>query len=444
MKYKGFILATLLCFSLLSACSSKENPGEHVNDSEIPNQVANPGEIEQPKDPFSLLIYAAGVSADEFDRRFRGSLEKKFPHITFQYNAGGADNAITDLVAAGQIPDIMRVLNSQLHTQYLDLGLGYSLDDLVKKHNYNTKRFEPIFIDSLIDAGKTSELYGLPVPPYFVRVLYYNKELFDKFGVEPPVDGMTWDEAYALADQMSRKDGDVLYRGFSLSISTVPAYNEFSLPVLDLEKDELAGSDIWKRILDTYVRFYRLPNNPIAGSLSTESNVFKDGNIAMSVNVFSPYVEFGDVDWDMVSIPLIEGAPQQSGFFTPGNWMITQQSKHKDDAFQVIMEMLSDELQLADSRNGITTTLADAQIKNELGKDHPVISQKNLNAVHYHQLAPLPPERGPGMITVPIPTQRSLMNEAIYKAAQGIVDVNTALREVDEQLRQELEKERSK
>lgn len=447
----------LMFLVIVSACSTKnevspasnnpitsqEQPSHVGNNEPVPATPATSATTPPPPEPFELKIYASGVASTEFDARFRTTLESKFPHITFNYLPYDAGNSIEELVARGEIPDIMRVLNSRLQTTYLNLGLGYDISELIKKYNYDITRFEPIFISSLIETGKTGELYGLPVPPYFVRVLYYNKELFERFGVEPPQDGMNWDDIYGLASRMSRTDGGVAYRGFSMNIGTLASYNEFSAPILDPVQDGLHGFDTWRTILDNYVRFYRLPDNPISDSASLESTIFQNGHVAMSVNVFSPYVQFGEVDWDMAAIPLIEGAPRQAGFFTPGNWMITQQSKYKDEAFQVIMEMLSDEIQLQDSKNGITTTLVNQDIKNQLGQGHEVYKTKNLGAVNYHTLGPLPPGRDPGVVPVDASIASALMNETFLKAARGELDSNSALRELDEKLKQEVEKARS-
>lgn len=37
--------------------------------------------------------------------------------------------------------------------------------------------------------------------------LYYNKDLFDKFGVSYPKDGMTWDEVLELNRQLDKNGG---------------------------------------------------------------------------------------------------------------------------------------------------------------------------------------------------------------------------------------------
>lgn len=71
------------------------------------------------------------------------------------------------------------------------------MKDLIKRHNIDLSRFEPSIISAL-EKMSGGGLYGLPL--YNDRMaLYYNKDIFDKFGVPYPKDGMTWDEVIELS-----------------------------------------------------------------------------------------------------------------------------------------------------------------------------------------------------------------------------------------------------
>jgi multiple sugar transport system substrate-binding protein len=403
------------------------------------------GRGDKPPEPFTMTIYAAGVKPEEFDSRFRGTLEKKFPHIKFDYQTSDKGNSIAEKVARGEIPDIIRTDTPSMKASYLDLQLGYDMRELVTKHKYDLNRFVPSFIQDNIDTGQTGALYGLPVPPYFPSVLYYNKDLFDKFGVAYPRDGMSWDQIYELAGKMSRTDGGKVFRGFSSSLIALLRDNPYSLPILDPDKDGLADQTKWKSIFDNFKRFHDIPNNAVESTFALENALFTKGQSAMYLGQHSIYFVIPpEVNWDIVSVPTLAGAPKLMGQRTPAYWSITQQSKHKDDAFRVVMEMLSDEVQMQDSRNGIPTTLVNKEIRDALGKSHPIYSTKNMKALTTYDPTAPTPKRSAGKASVPGSTQETIIWQSFVKAAQNQLDVNSALREADERLKQEIEKEKNK
>lgn len=443
MTRKSLFTASAICFGLVvTACGGNETSGS-TDKAEV--KPAEQKQVEQKKEPITLTIFTEGVKPEEFDARFRGRLEKKFPHITFQYQMSGTGATINDLVAQKKVPDIMRIDVPGMKTKYLDLGLSYGLDPLVATNKYDLKRFDPVFIQEMVNAGRTGELYGLPVPPYFPLVLYYNKNLFDQFGVPYPNDGMSWDDIYELAKKLTRNEGGQQYRGFSASITAMLRDNPYSLPILDPSSDQLADPEKWRALFQNFKRFYDIPNNTMEKNATEEINVFSKGKVAMMGNQHNIYLTIPpEINWDIVSYPTLEGAPKLMGQRGPAYWAITRQSGHKEEAFQVIAEMLADEVQLADSKNGIPTTLVNPDIKKALGQSHSLYSQKNMKAVHTFPPTAPTPKRKPELTDVLGRTQEAIIFEAFQKLVNNEADINTALRIADERLKQEVALEKSK
>ncbi|MDF2713096.1 MAG: extracellular solute-binding protein family 1 [Paenibacillus sp.] len=431
--------AALLCVAIavVPACGKS---GEADSTAEGTDKAA-------PKEPYTMVIHGGGFKPEEFDSRFRALLQAKFPHITFEYIQGGKGATIQDLAAVGALPDIIRNDPPVMRANYFNMKLDYDLRELIQKNNYDLSRFNQSFINEILDiGGKTGAIYGLPVPPYLPTVVYYNKDLFDKFGVAYPKDGMSWDEMYELAKKMSRIDGGQPYRGFSSSMPTVTRDNVFNLPIVDPKKDGLGNMDIWTKLFNNLKRFYDIPNNLIEANGQLEQNAFMKGNVALHNHQLN--VNFlnipANMNWDIVSVPYMEGAPKLMPIRGPSYWSITQQSKHKDEAFQVITAMLSDETQMNDSRNGMPTTLNNKAVQDALGKDHPDLKTRNMNAVNFYPPAPIPPRRETGLTDISESSQALIMSEQMQKVARNQADVNTSLREADERIRKMIEEERSK
>ncbi|MDF2724641.1 MAG: extracellular solute-binding protein family 1, partial [Paenibacillus sp.] len=419
---------------LLAACGSSGSNGSSgssgtASGGETKTDTAAKPAAEQKKDPYTMLIFAAGVSKEEFDKRFRGTLEKKFPHITFNYQTSGTGNNITDLVTRGEIPDLIRTDIPTLRTGYLDLNLGVDLTPYVSKTKYDLNRFNQVFIQEMKDYTRDGKLYGLPVPPFFPNVLYYNKEIFDKFGVAYPKDGMTWDEAYDLSKKVTRNDGGKAIHGFSANLTGMLRDNPFSQAILDPEKDGLTDTDKWSKVFSNLKRFYDVPGNEYPKTAADDMNLFGKGEAALSANLHSVYLVIPpEINWDIVSLPTMDGAPKRVSQRGPAYWSITQTSKHKDDAFDVIMAMLTDEIQLEDSKQGIPTTLNNKDIQNVLGSGHAIYKSKNMKAVSFYPPTDPTAKRKPGLVDVPLSSQQAAVSAAFLDYVTGKADINTSLR----------------
>ncbi|RKN71899.1 ABC transporter substrate-binding protein [Paenibacillus ginsengarvi] len=441
-KVISFCLPLSMVLALMTACGTGNNTG---NDSGNGKTAEEKPKAEAKKDPYSMLIFAAGVSKEEFDKRFRGVLEKKFPHITFNYQTSGTGNNITDLVTRGEIPDLIRTDIPTLRTGYLDLNLGVDLTPYVTKYKYDLNRFNPVFIQEIKDYTRDGKLFGLPVPPFFPNVLYYNKDLFDKFGVPYPKDGMTWDEAYDLSKKMTRTDGGKQIRGFSANLTGMLRDNPFSQAILDPEKDGLTDQDKWTKVFSNLKRFYDVQGNEYPKTAADDMNMFGKGEAALSANLHSVYLVIPpEINWDIVSLPTMEGAPKRVSQRGPAYWSISETSKHKDEAFEVIMEMLKDEIQMEDSKQGIPTTLNNKDIQNALGSEHAIYKTKNMKAVSFYPPTDPTPKRKPGLVDVPLASQQSAVSTAFVDYVSGKTDLNTALRQLDEKLKQLVEEEKAK
>jgi multiple sugar transport system substrate-binding protein len=433
---KTGLAAGLAILLLTTACSSGKQGAEDGGKT---------AEAVKPKEPYTLRILANGVKTEEFDDRFREMLKQKFPHVTVEYSPGGKGATINDMIATGNIPDIIRTDVPTLVSGYLDLGLGYDLSKLVQQNKYDLKRFNSVFVDEIVDVSRNGSLYGLPVPPYFPQALYYNKDLFDKFGVAYPKNGMTWDELYELAKKVTRVDGGVVYRGFSSHPTNLLRDNPFSLPILDPSEDKLSNPERWMTLFNNLKRFYEIPNNKIESTATLDSQVFAKGTVALMTNQHSIYLVLPpELNWDLVSYPIMQDAPKLMPQRGPAYWSISNTSKHKEEAFEMIMAMLSDAVQMEDSKKGITTTLASTEIQKALGKGHPVYSKKNMDAINVYPPIPYTQKRKAGLTDIPGVTQQNLLSSAFVDVALGKTDVNTALRDLDEKLKAEIAKEKAK
>ncbi|MFF4346493.1 ABC transporter substrate-binding protein [Streptomyces sp. NPDC001530] len=98
------------------------------------------------------------------------------------YPADTVDAKVAELVKQGKAPDIVQ---TDSYAEYAAKGMLYSADELL------SIPVQAGFVQSLAEAGEVRNAqYGLPFTAS-TRLLYYNKDLFQQAGLEPPT---TWQE----------------------------------------------------------------------------------------------------------------------------------------------------------------------------------------------------------------------------------------------------------
>lgn len=156
-------------------------------------------------------------------------------------------------------PDIL-LLSSEQYEQFGIDGLLVDLEPLIKKDQYDIDDINPSVIEFLKGKGN-GKLYGLS-PRFYANALYYNKDLFQKHGVEPPHDNMTWEEILNLAQQfpVDPSSNDKIYGfGTPLADTTVGianriAYTQGLITVNTKTMKVNLTTDSWKAIWDLALR----------------------------------------------------------------------------------------------------------------------------------------------------------------------------------------------
>lgn len=389
--------------------------------------------------PVTLTAGIEGLTVDtQFKELLLNHLQRKHPHITLEIYDGGAGTSLNELIIAGQTPDLIFTFNGNV-LSYRDKNLLYDITPLMKEQNINLDRFQPNIVRDMNIASTKHEVFGLPYSLAF-HALYYNKDLFDKFGISYPPDGMNWDETLMLAGKMTRKDGDVQYRGLDGHLIWIS--QPLSAAAVDpITERASVNTDAWRRVFELMKAIYSIPGNqPTTGS----TNAFlKDKNLAMLLhlnllsNLEKPTLEEG-FNWDMAQYPSYPERPNTYGNSSVQMLLLTQTSKHKEQAMQVIHIASSEELQMENSRQGRVTPLQDSKIQQAFGTGIEYLKGKNLQSVYKSK-----------PVQYPVSSQYRTKAESIVQAKfrafnNNELDVNTALRQAEEEINAMIETERQK
>jgi multiple sugar transport system substrate-binding protein len=386
------------------------------------------------RDPVTIRV---GVSQtwlmdEELNRYLVEPVKQKYPWITVERETGD----LTNLVAAGQAPDLVAQTNIGGMATFRELGLLTPMTEYIQKYKLDLNKFEVEALDALKAATGTNEIAGIPYTRHF-SALYYNKDIFDKFGVAYPTDGLTWDQVYELAKRLTRVDNGVQYRGLELAPIERPA-SQLSLPYVDpVTKKSLINTDQWKKVLELGAKIHLIPGNEQITIHSAADSLFTGKLLAMhaTINILfeAKFETVPDLNWDMVSYPVWPEAPGLGMRIDEHAMMLTSTSKHKEDAFLVAATFASEEVQMSLSRHGRFSILNDQKIRDAFGLDVPFLKGKNVQAIY---------KTKPAKSFVPTEydsLSMSAMNTALDEVVKGLKDINTALRDAEQKINKQIE-----
>ncbi|WP_282935963.1 extracellular solute-binding protein [Paenibacillus sp. RC67] len=418
----------------ITACSGGDKPSVGVKDS------AAPAAFKMGTEPIELFIVSAsGDSVESFNDRFQDLIAAKYPNVKLTYLPWKKEGpSIQEMITAGQQIDLY-FDSIGIFSTVQNYQLQMDMTDLIKKHNLDLGSLEPVTVEAAKIASGGKEMWGVPVFNNNL-VMYYNKDLFDKFGVSYPKEQMTWDELNELSKKLGRTDDSNVYVGYTTSANHALRMNQLSQPYL--KQDGLKSaitSDNWRKYYETaFLTPYKASgldaftskNNRMPNFLTQEAAMFMYLSSAMFINK-----EYETLNWDMVPIPTFKDMPGVGSQPYPTFFSVTSTSKHKDEATEIVKYLVSEEVQMKLSKKGIMPVLNNDAVKKAFGQDSKFKS-KNLKAVFTNKFA-----------SVPFKSKYDSLVEKTYNDAVGVAlnqDINTALRSAEEKANQILASEANK
>jgi multiple sugar transport system substrate-binding protein len=430
-KVKGLTSLLLASFLATTGCSSsapeESSKGKEAKSPEIAVSTA----------PVTLKLFvnAVRLSKVDFEKFFVEPLKKKHPNITIEmvFNSDGSIAPLEKLIVAGDIPDLI-MSDTDWHMPLKQLDLPMDLTDMVKKFNLDLSTLNPVAVQTVqnLQPGQ------LQAVPFFLTagVLFYNKDLFDKFGVPYPKDDMQWPEVMNVARTMTRMQDGVQYIGIDLRFPD-HVVSPYTQPFIDPKTNKaLVDIPLYRKVLDLFDQMYKMPGFVSGTKYAYGPDGFvKDKYQAMqpdwSNKIISDLLQ-AEADgiapnWDMVTNPTFEDKVGKGRHTIAAVLAITKGSKHKEQAMQVIQMMVSREQQMLMSKESMITILNDNEVKKAYGTSNPLLKNKNTAALFKNPPTPTPPAH------IADKEVQTVIRAMRKEMAIGKKDINTVLREGQEQ-----------
>lgn len=447
MQKTNLGLVSILVFLFIVIGCSNNNEKQEIkqsNEKIIETQDPPPVIVEnkpEPPQPVTLKLFFVTPPGNEYyENIFVQPIRNKFPHVTLEPIHGSDTVKLANLVAANDIPDIIADgLTNFIPIIALDVPLD--MDPLVKKYNFDLKKIEPTIISDVRSYSEKGELLFWPQKSY-LWALHYNKDIFDKFGVDYPKDGSTWEELIEISKNLSRTYEGVNYRGLSPGSNLNRLQTQMSLPFVDLKTQlSIVGNhEGWKKLFQTYKDIYSVPGNYPEGSTYNDGNTAFNNtkNLAMFPNLLSLPDPAKGFDMGITTFPFFKDHPWvgPSGFME--GLIISKTSKNPDIAFQVISHLSSDEVQIEAAKRGNIPVVTNVEAQRSLHADNPLA--KGIDFEKFFKVKPADSY----IKTKYDAGGRSAVIKYLREFIDGKLDLNTALRQADEENNINIETQKSK
>lgn len=427
------MLSLVMLFSVLAACSGGNSGGAEPSASpsaasETEGSAAPTG---KPEELEADLTWFGLASQEAFQDQYGQYLKQKFPKVNITYINQTEEQRLEQVIASGTQIDMYLTSAGELWEDYMPANLALDLSELIEKHGVDMSVIEPAYMDQVSVEGKP---YMLPISDNKF-VIYYNKDIFDRFGVKYPWDGMTWDDALELSKQLTRNEGGKQYIGLWMSPKHYIRVAQNSAGLVDPETNKATvNNDEWKFIFDNI--FYKFSRDPGFQRSANEDwlshgDFNKDFLIGMYVYT-SVWMHAADtslaMNWDIAAVPTFKELPGINTQTYATYAGITATSKNQDVAMEILKYLVSEEYQTIMSKRGMITPLTTQSVRDVAFADYSFADSKNIKALYYGK-----PAKG-RVITEfdELVIEEAFDKDIVREIAKGKLDVNTALRRAEE------------
>jgi multiple sugar transport system substrate-binding protein len=340
-KFYGMTFATILSLSALAGCSgNNNNEGSAATAAPESSNSAN-ASAEPKQDPVTLKWALWDWEATAYYQPLIDAYKAEHPNVTIEYVDLGSTDYMTMLstqLSGGADLDVLTIKDIP----------GYS--NLVKQNHLEPLKgfmgdnnIDPSLYGGTVEQIEVNdEVYALPFRSDF-WIVYYNKDLFDKAGVEYPSNDMTFDQYDALARKMTSGSGSQKVYGahYHTWRSAVQLFG-----ILDGKNTVVGGN--YDFLKPTYERILKEQEDGIVMDYATlktssthYSGVFYNNSVAM-MNMGSWFIatqiekvksgESQSTNWGIVKYPHPDGVEAGTTLGTITSLAVNQKSSHKEAA----------------------------------------------------------------------------------------------------------------
>lgn len=339
---------------------------------------------EKDKNKIYLSLYHwdnGGSTETDLVKEVCRQFEKKYPNIVVDVEIiSSYEQQFKTFMASKNIPDVFCVPDGNFGQWVqtgvmLDLEEYFSASTVIDKENIAPSALQRYrYNGSTMGSG---DLYCVPkdITPY---VMYYNKDLFDEYGVSYPSETeiLTPYEALEMWAQFGYNRGTVKKKANGeLKLTDEHVYGVAKLypesliwsngaDYLSEDRTEVLIDseefiEAYNFIVEAQMEYAVAPTSKLLTSTS-EKTLFLSGDAACYIegrSVTTDLREKADFDWDIAPIPAFETNQQCNGWSGSVGYGVYKNTEHPDEAYLLAEYFTSKEGQMIMAEAGFTVPL---------------------------------------------------------------------------------------
>lgn len=436
MKKKIALLLTgIMALTMLGACGAAEKESSEGNTESVQKEETKKADSEAQGDVSGEITVWTGSWNDGLMDDIMKDFYAQYPDVkvTFEYLPwDGMEDKYLSALQAGAGPDVLDMAIAWT-IPYASMGKLQKLDEYIEKYQVDMSEYYECALETLTIDGS---YYALPYRSE-TMCLFYNKDLFEKAGLDPEAPPATWEELRDYAIKLTA--GDVF--GFGLCGSnagntTAQIYSMmFSKGVSLLNEDMTEasfnteeGKEAFSFWSDLFLKDGAVTKSVLENDNTTNRNLFAEEKLGMFVSGsydIDPILEANpDINMGFALCPAFEGGAN-SALLGGWNLGMSDTCKNPDAAFALMSYLASPEISV-----DFSSTFSSCKSAAEDEKYSDENLKVFLEAINYG--VPLPGSPHMNQIT-----------DIIYNEAQAVLsggkDAGTALADAEKSVNDALQ-----
>lgn len=363
-KRFGFLfVALMLTFTLLLFGCSNDGGKESTNDNGEDAATSDKGEDADNNDSsgseeqVTIKVSLWDYSNLEYYKNMFASFEAEHPNIKIdpiESSSAEYDDLIQVKLSAKEELDVVFNKGIPALSALISKGHMLALDDYINNDaDFNKDAYSGL-VDQLVADGQT---YSVPFRKDN-HMIFYNKDMFDAAGVAYPEDGMTMEEYYELAKEMTSGEGAEKVYGAHIHtwVSNVSQFARRTEEFNPIGDDMTTLRPYYETILKMQEEGVVQDFGSLKASNTHYSGEFYNGRVAMLqigtwfINMLYENVDF---NWGVCSLPNVEGTGNDAAVGAVTSVGIGSYAKYPDEAWELIKYVAGEEGAIVLAENGI-------------------------------------------------------------------------------------------